>query len=126
MARTRTLVTFADRLVLYMLLGAGLVLMLTGAGRAPGASVRVEGPGSFERVVPLGERDTLSVSGPLGTTVVEVDGGAARILESPCPHGLCMRMGSARAPGQTLVCVPNRVVVTVAGGGPAPVDAVTR
>jgi len=126
MMRRIARMTFADRLVLYVLLGVGIVLALTGARGATGSSVVIEGPDGFERFVPLASSDTVRVPGPLGETVVEVRDGAARVTESPCPHGLCLRMGEARSPGQSVVCVPNRVVVTVAGDGPAATDAITR
>ena len=126
MAGNRTLLTFADRLVLYVLVGAALVLLLTGGGRGSGAAVRITGDGGFERLVPLGSDVTVEVAGPLGTTVVEVADGEARVLSSPCPHELCVKMGAVRTLGRAVVCVPNRVVVTVVGDGPTPTDAVTR
>ena len=39
---------------------------------------------------------------------------------------LGVKMGAVRTPGRAVVCVPNRVVVTVLGDGPTPTDAVTR
>lgn len=126
MAAGRTLVTFADRLVLYALVGTALVLLIVGSGRRDGDSARIEGDGGFERVASLASDGTVEVDGPLGKTVVEISGGEARVLTSPCPHQLCVRMGAVRTPGRAVVCVPNRVVVTVEGDGAAPTDAVTR
>ncbi len=57
------------------------------------------------------------VQGPLGETVIEVSGGTVRILSSPCPHDHCIHMGRIRHVGEILVCVPNRVFVTVRGDG---------
>ena len=125
-AAERTLVTFADRLVLYVLVGTALVLLLVGGRREDGAAVRIEGDGGFELLAPLGSDRTVEVEGPRGTTVVEVADGEARVVSSPCPHQLCVKMGAVRIPGRSVVCVPNRVVVTVEGDGPAPTDAVTR
>jgi len=126
MAGNRTLLTFADRLVLYVLVGVALVLLLTGGGRGEGTTVRITGDGGFERLVPLGSDINVEVAGPLGTTVVEVAAGEAGVFSSPCPHELCVKMGAVRTPGRAVVCVPNRVVVTIVGDGPTPTDAVTR
>ena len=120
------LLTFADRLVLYVLVGTALVLLLTGGGQGEGAAVRITGDGGFEQLVPLGSDVTVEIAGPLGATVVAVTDGEARVLSSPCPHELCVKMGAVRAPGRAVVCVPNRVVVTVVGDGPTRTDAVTR
>ena len=126
MAGNRTLLTFADRLVLYVLVGAALVLLIAGGGQGEGAAVRITGDGGFERLAPLDSDIRVEVAGPLGATVVEIAGGEARVLSSPCPHELCVKMGAVRTPGRAVVCVPNRVVVTVVGDGPTPTDAVTR
>ena len=126
MAGNRILLTFADRLVLYALVGAALVLLITGGGRGHGATVRITGDGGFEHLAPLGSDAMVEVEGPLGTTVIEVADGEARVLSSPCPHELCVKMGAVGTPGRAVVCVPNKVVVTVVGDGPAPIDAVTR
>ena len=126
MAARRTLVTFADRLVLYVLVGVAVALLLTGGGGVDGAAVRITGDGGFEQASSLGTDRTVEVDGPLGTTVVEIAGGEARVLSSPCPHQLCVKMGAVSTPGRAVVCVPNRVVVTVEGAGATQTDAVTR
>jgi len=126
MAGDRPFLTFADRLVLYALVGAALVLFITGGGQGDGATVRITGDGGFEYLAPLDSDTIVEVEGPLGATVVGVSDGEAGVLSSPCPHELCVKMGAVRAPGRAVVCVPNRVVVTVVGDGPTPTDAVTR
>lgn len=65
----------------------------------------------------IGERDGhYELSGPDGVTVIEVAGGRARLVESPCNepawHG-----GWVERPGERIVCLPNRVVLEVVGGG---------
>ena len=126
MARDRTLLTFADRLVLYVLVGAALVLFVTGGGQGDGAAVSITGDGGFEYLAPLDSDTIVEVEGPLGATVVGVADGEARVLSSPCQHELCVKMGAVRTPGRAVVCVPNRVVVTVVADAPTPTDAVTR
>jgi len=59
---------------------------------------------------------TKNVDGPLGTTVVVIEKGTARIAESPCPNHTCIHMGRISRRGEIIVCVPNRVVVTISGG----------
>jgi hypothetical protein len=64
-----------------------------------------------------------TVQGPLGETVIQVHGGQVRVVDSPCPHKLCVRTGWIDQAGRMIVCVPNRVVVRVEGE--AEVDAVS-
>lgn len=122
------LLTWADRLVLYALVGVGVVLLAAahGGGAAPaGGTARIDAAGGWSRVVPLDENARYEVPGPLGPSVVEVRDGAVLMSSSPCPGRVCERMGPARRPGESIVCVPNGVVVVV-GGDAGSTDATTR
>ena len=66
----------------------------------------------------LDEDRSVTVTGPVGETVVEISGGRARIVSSDCPTQSCTHGSIERCP-QTLVCLPNEVVVTVEGEGQA-------
>jgi hypothetical protein len=124
----RPLLTWADRLVLYALVGAGVVLLAAahGGGTPPaGGTARISAAGGWSRVVRLDENARYEVPGPLGASVVEVRGCAVRMASSPCPGHVCERMGPARRPGESIVCVPNEVVVVV-GGDAGATDATTR
>lgn len=88
---------------------------LSAVPRGAGSAVRIEADGRVW-LHDLSRDGTIEVEGPLGTTVVEISGGEARIVSSPCPGGTCMR-GSASNPPDTLVCLPNRVIVTIEGEG---------
>jgi hypothetical protein len=68
----------------------------------------------------------LRVPGPLGPTIIGVNKGRVRIIESPCPGKHCIRMGEVGREGGTLICVPNRVVVRVVEESENELDAVSR
>lgn len=65
----------------------------------------------------------INISGPLGTSVAEVKQGAIRMLSSPCPDKVCVNMGWINRPGQSVVCVPNRVIIRIISGK-SPVDSI--
>jgi hypothetical protein len=81
-----------------------------------GVHVVVEAGGA-RRTEPIAPDRRLEVAGPLGATVIEIAGGRVRVAKSPCPNQLCVRSGSVREPGWTLVCAPNRVAVSLEGDG---------
>jgi len=62
------------------------------------------------------------ITGPLGETDVQVKDGRVRVVESACPHGICVRSGWVARAGDMIVCVPNRVIVRVEGEGEADVE----
>jgi hypothetical protein len=64
----------------------------------------------------LDEKATsVSVSGPLGETVVEVKDGAARVVASPCANQTCVAAGAIRRPGQWVACLPNQTLLLIEG-----------
>lgn len=81
-----------------------------------GRHVVVEAGGVRTLVLSLGENTRATAAGPLGETEIIVENGAVRIGSSPCPHHYCQRMGSIDRKGEILVCVPNRIVVSITGG----------
>lgn len=56
---------------------------------------------------------------------IQIAPGRIRVEESQCPGGDCVHTGWADAPGDQIVCLPNRLVISVSGSTGAPVDAVT-
>jgi hypothetical protein len=46
---------------------------------------------------------------------IEIHNGAIRVAESDCPKGVCKHAGWVRTPGRSILCVPNRVLIEVAG-----------
>jgi hypothetical protein len=121
------------------LLDAPLLVLLAGAAFLPwliaddaGLYVVISHVGGEERL-PLDEPATLSLEGPVGLTVVQVAQGEAWVEESDCPDKLCVRMGRISRVGESAVCAPNRVALTIIGasggedeGDPDGVDAVSR
>ena len=64
---------------------------------------------------PLDQSREVRVAGPLGTTVIEIDHGRARVVSSPCRQKICIRSGWLKSAGDTTACVPNRVSATLLG-----------
>jgi hypothetical protein len=59
------------------------------------------------------EVDTLIEGVQEGTNRLIIQDGAAFITEATCPDHLCISQGPISKSGQTIVCLPNRVVVTI-------------
>lgn len=48
-----------------------------------------------------------------GTNHLVIRNGKASVTEASCPDKICVRQGAVSESGQTIVCLPNRVVVTI-------------
>jgi hypothetical protein len=84
-----------------------------GGGSKP--EVTISGSENQRWRFPLDADEQISVSGPLGATVVSLRAGAVRIAASPCENKTCVAAGALSREGQFSACLPNRVMVTVEG-----------
>jgi hypothetical protein len=64
---------------------------------------------------PADAEETVSVRGPLGTTVVRIGKDGAYVVSSPCANQLCVAQGKIHRAGGWISCLPNRVMVTMQG-----------
>ncbi|MCR5835116.1 MAG: NusG domain II-containing protein [Lachnospiraceae bacterium] len=48
-----------------------------------------------------------------GENILVIEGGEAYIKEANCPDKLCVKQGRIKRVGQSLICLPNKVVVEV-------------
>ena len=48
-----------------------------------------------------------------GKNHLVIHDGCARIEEADCPDKLCVKQGTVSESGESVVCLPNRVVVAV-------------
>lgn len=58
---------------------------------------------------------TLDVAGPLGTTVIAIEAGRARVLSDPGPRQYCVQQGWLSRAGEIAICAPNRVSLAITG-----------
>ena len=80
------------------------------------AEISVDGKAVME--LDLSEDQVLTVNGAGGGyNRIQVRDGAVSVLEASCPDKVCVHTGTVRYPGETIVCLPNRMIVTVIQGG---------
>jgi hypothetical protein len=64
---------------------------------------------------PLDAPHRIYVPGPLGTTVVEIQPGRARVQSDPGPRQYCVRQGWLHRGGAVAICAPNHVSLMLTG-----------
>jgi len=65
------------------------------------------------------------VTGENGYIDVAVKDGSVKIVSASCKHKTCMELGAISRPGQSLVCIPNRLRVVIEGVNNFGVDGIT-
>lgn len=102
---------------LTLLLGGALVaaLALHFWGGAQGDTLLVRAQGKLVEEASLRTARTLTVAGPLGNTLIEIQPGRARVARDPSPRQLCVRQGWLSRAGEAALCLPNQVSVEIRG-----------
>lgn len=57
--------------------------------------------------------------------VVVIENGAAYMEDADCPDKLCVHQGKISRDGQTIVCLPHKLVVEVTGGEEKTYDSIS-
>lgn len=79
--------------------------------------------GRFPLVVDTEERIEL----PDGSyNLLVIQDGKADVTEASCPDGICVNHRAISKQGQSIVCLPNKVVVEIENGEESDLDAVTN
>jgi hypothetical protein len=58
--------------------------------------------------------------------ILVIKDGYAEITEASCPNKLCVHQGKIHYDGQSIICLPNKVVVEIVGGDKWEVDVVAK
>ncbi|MBR0356674.1 MAG: NusG domain II-containing protein [Clostridia bacterium] len=106
--------------LLAALVCCGLWLLL----RQKGGAVIVEQNGRETARYALSEDRTVRIEGQGGYNVLVIENGEAWLSEADCPNLLCVKTGKIRYAGQSIVCLPHKLAVRIAGGASG-LDAVT-
>jgi len=56
------------------------------------------------------------------TNILTISGGQASMTEADCPDQLCVHQKAISTENENIVCLPNRVVVTVTASGSEGLD----
>lgn len=122
--------TKADRWLVFVILLSGMLAwaihgyMSQETSTEIYAVVKVQGEVRKEIRLTKGEENSFMVEGKVGPVMIEVRDKKVRIAESSCPQQICVRRSWISAPGESIICVPNEIVIYI--DVPAPVDAITR
>ena len=79
-----------------------------------GKTVAVSVDGVERYTFPLDEDLEFKIEGyEDGTNYLVIKDGEAFLTEASCPDLLCVHMGKISSQGQSIICLPNRVVVEI-------------
>ena len=107
-----------------LLLGGALALFLW-LTRQTGGSVSVQIDGRTVMELPLSEGTRIVLGEGEHTNTLVIRDGTAQVIEASCPDQVCVRQGRIQYAGESIVCLPHKLVVTVRDGAAGGIDGST-
>lgn len=108
----------ADLLLLAIVLALAAIslLIVREVGAAPAESVSVSVDGVVTAQYGLNEDRTFTVEAVNGGYVtVVVENGRVDVTSASCPDKICVKHRPVSRTGESIVCLPGRVVITICG-----------
>ena len=93
-------------------------------GTAGAGSVTVKVNGEIEGVYSLGEDQEIEING--GTNLLVIKNAKADMAEADCPDKLCVNQKPVSKNGESIICLPNKVIVEVSSSENSEFDAVAN
>lgn len=87
------------------------------------AVVRISVDGSPYGTYRLEEDRTVEIN---DTNCLEISSGSVRMDWADCPDQVCVNHRSISRDGESIICLPNQVVVSIENGDPGEVDGIVR
>lgn len=61
-----------------------------------------------------------------GQNMLVIDNGECYLDDANCPDKLCVKQGVISKSGQSIICLPHKVVITIEGADEAEVDTIAK
>ncbi len=109
-----------------LILGLAMIVYLN-LTKKEGSKVVITVDGEVYDTLPLEEDTVFTVTGKDGTrNTFEIRDGYVDMLDASCPDKICVDHSKIHYNNETIVCLPNRVVLEITGAEENEVDAVTN
>jgi hypothetical protein len=105
-----------------LLFSVGLLLVSL-LSKEVGNTVVVEIDGKTVATYSLNQNGEYSLNG--GTNVLVIEDGKAYLNYSNCPDHTCEKTGKIQYVGQSIICLPNKIAITIKGEAEGGVDFVS-
>lgn len=95
--------------------------MLSGKGAS---TVTVKVDGKVTGTYSLIENQTIEING--GSNVLKIEDGIADMIEADCPDKLCVKQKAVSKNKESIICLPNEVIVEVKSDEDSEYDAIVN
>ncbi|WP_315077473.1 NusG domain II-containing protein [uncultured Clostridium sp.] len=104
------------------------VMFITNSNKYNSSYVEVYSQGKLYKKLPLNEdsgKTSLTIDNELGENVIEINNEQVKIIDADCPDKICVKAHAISKPGESLICLPHKLVVRIIGEGKQETDEVS-
>lgn len=112
-------------LIATLLLAAGALALFLLFTRQDGGIARVQIDGQTVMELPLNQDTQVVLGEGEHTNTLVIQNGTAQVVEASCPDQVCVRQGAVHYSGESIVCLPHKLIVSIEGGSENGVDGST-
>lgn len=110
-------------LILALLLIGGICAFILWLTKEDGAMISIIQDGTQTAQYSLSDPQTIVIPDSNGgSNTLVIQDGCAKITEADCPDHLCVHQRAISANGETIVCLPHKLVIKVTAGDAPEVD----
>ena len=95
-------------------------------GGVEGSNIVITVDGEEYGTYSLLEEQTITIRDGDCLNIIEIKGGKAYMKEASCPDQLCVDQNEISFDKESIICLPNKVVITVISDVESDVDAIIR
>ena len=86
--------------------------------------VEIQIDGKVVETLDLQKEHAFKING--GTNTVQIENGKVKMAAANCPDQICVHQKAISRNGESILCLPNQIVLKIVDGEEAELDAVTN
>ena len=95
-------------------------------GAVEGSNIKITVDGKEYGTYSLLEEQTITIGEGEKLNIIEIKGGKAYMKEASCPDQLCVDQNEISFDKESIICLPNKVVITVISDVESDLDGIIR
>lgn len=107
------------------ILALTLIALLT-FHQKEGAKVLVSVDGKVIKELDLHKDQEFLIETGEDKNILQIKDGYATMIEANCPDLLCVHQKGISKEGESIICLPHKVIVTIIGGEDSNIDSITH
>ncbi len=114
-------------LITAALLAAGVFLLCINVFSGDGEYAVVEVNGETVVQLPLAENAVYDIdTGTNVTNTLKIENGEAKMISADCPDKICVNHRSISKNNESIICLPNKVIVMIVSDTESDIDGVAK